>query len=227
MLAIFFINYKKKNVLLITISYLILIVLITQNIQFRWFVPLFIFVTLLYSYKNDYHYIFKKIIYVQVFFCTLTMLIFMYFSFPSLLNQNKKEEFLNKFAYGYPAIKFIEKNYKDHTIITRDENFYLLKNNYIPIFQYQIQKLNEDLFFNTSNLKNKSILIFINLKDNSKLKLESDEKLEIDHILKNHNICIKNKFYKKFNSSGRSFYTAISAKEDYLFIEGIKSDNMC
>ena len=23
---------------------------------------------------------------------------------------------------------------------------YLLKNNYIPIFQYQIQKLNEDLF---------------------------------------------------------------------------------
>ena len=98
------------------------------------------------------------------------MSIYMYFSFPSMLSESKKEEYLNKFAYGYPAVKFIEKDYKDHTIITREENFYLLKNNYIPIFKYEIQKMNKNLFFNTSKLKNNNILIVVNLKSNKKLK---------------------------------------------------------
>lgn len=227
MLAIFFINYKKKNIVLITVAYLIFIVLITQNIQFRWFVPLFIFGTLLYSYKNKYHYIFKKIIFIQLLCCISAMSIYMYFSFPSMLSESKKEEYLNKFAYGYPAVKFIEKNYKDHTIITREENFYLLKNNYIPIFKYEIQKMNKNLFFNTSKLKNNNILIVVNLKSNKKLKDGGQEGIEIDHILKNDNICLRHKFYKKFNTTGRSFYTSVSAQDNYLFIEGIKSDSKC
>ena len=136
-----------------------------------------------------------------------------------------KEKYLERFAYGYPAVQFIEKNYANHTVITREENFYILQNNYIPIFQYQIQKLNKNLFFNTSNLKNNEILIVINIKN--EIELKGIQKKEVDHILKNHNICVKEKFYKSFNASGRSFYTAVSAKFRYLFIEGFKSANTC
>ena len=224
-LAIIFIKYKKKNIILVTIIYLVSTILITKNIQLRWFIPLFIFATLLYDYKNNYHFIFKKIIFIQMFFCSILLLIFFYFSFPSLLNKNMKEKYLERFAYGYPAVQFIEKNYANHTVITREENFYILQNNYIPIFQYQIQKLNKNLFFNTSNLKNNEILIVINIKN--EIELKGTVKKEIDHILKNHNICVKEKFYKSFNASGRSFYTAVSAKFRYLFIEGFKSANTC
>ena len=87
--------------------------------------------------------------------------------------------------------------------------------------------MNKNLFFNTSKLKNNNILIVVNLKSNKKLKDGGQEGIEIDHILKNDNICLRHKFYKKFNTTGRSFYTSVSAQDNYLFIEGIKSDSKC
>ena len=167
LLFLFSINYKKNKYLLGLIIFFIFSVIILNNFQSRWFLPLLIFVAI-FANLNRFNFL-KKITYLQLIgvFCILIPMGLA--TFASNLGLLNKKFLFNKTFQAHKMIEYINENYEDEKVFSTLNYFYYF-DNVVPVYYpYITTKIEPDYY-----RKN---------EETTKLILWKDEKDYIDKII--------------------------------------------
>lgn len=189
-----FFSFKKSKFLLPLILYLFSI-LIIGNLQSRWFIPIIILSSLIFSIRNNFLLkLFRFTICFQIYFQIFTM---SYFNYNFLIN-NKK--FFPKYYHAYNIQKYLDKNYKDFIVISDLEADYYFKK-HISLYQYNIIRsankkksfisLEKDKYYIIAT-RNKKILNKFTEDHLDQIKILSNDKKEF--VFTERNIFRKNNF---------------------------------
>ena len=213
-ITLFLINYKNKNYFLLkTLLIFTSCVLITQNVQIRWFLPILLIAIIYYNRSNKFHGIFRKLIYLQSIAIILVLFIFHYFAFPSLIADKFKNKYLEKFVSGYNISHYLNKNFTNYNILSDIQTSYYF-DNFTPIYYYKFQKARNPLFIRSLISKNDNYI------------LVSRELPKIKEIISDDEICSSEILAKKFIFNNRAFY-----EKNYLipvyFVKVNKRENNC
>ncbi len=142
-------NLKKNKDLAFLLIFLILSVLVLNNFQNRWFLPVLIFICF-YADLNKYKF-FKKILYFQSF---VIMMILIPMALTSVLISAKilnKNLILNEFNNSYSIIQKINSEYPNHKIYSSHNSFYFF-NNVVPIYHPKyVMEFDKNYFISNKN----------------------------------------------------------------------------
>ncbi len=165
---LFSINYKKNKYLISLLIFFIIAVVLLNNFQSRWFLPLLIFICI-FADVNKFKF-FKKLSYVQLFGAACILVPLGFICFASNIGLINKNFVLDKFFNSYKMISYINKNYKDEKVFS-ELNYYYYFDNIVPVYYPKMVNKFDSNFY--KNNENSTKLI---LWDSKRIKRKENEK---------------------------------------------------
>ena len=181
----FFIDYKKNKYIFLKIFFFfIVMVILMQNLQVRWFLPIIFLISIFYNQIKNKKIIFNTLLYIQYSFVIIIMIFVSIISISTNINKNLKDMYLGKSIKGFSLYKTIKSQYPENKIITDFQFWYYMED---PYTIYNINS--KSIFFNQKNLtNNKKHILLLNAPNiNLKKLMKIIGKKESDYINKKFN----------------------------------------
>tara|TARA_B100000029_G_C17586148_1_gene961174 strand:- start:1146 stop:2879 length:1734 start_codon:yes stop_codon:yes gene_type:complete len=192
LLFLFSFNFKKDKYLVLILLFFILSVIILNNYQSRWFLPLLIFISIF--GKIDKLNLLKKINYIQLFGVCCIILPISLISLISNISLLDKKIILHKVVSSMQVVEEVNKKYNSQKIFSSLNNQYYF-DNIVPIYYPEINRKFDKNYFKRNESDTKLILWRDGL-NNTSIKY---------FVSKNFN-CKKYKKIEEFYYTPRRFY---------------------
>tara|TARA_B100000700_G_C14870214_1_gene773017 strand:- start:47 stop:1015 length:969 start_codon:yes stop_codon:yes gene_type:complete len=215
LLFIFSLNYKKNKNLLILISFFIIAVILLQNFQTRWFLPLFIFLSI-FANINKFNFL-KKTTYAQLLGISCILIPMGLTTMFSNIGIINKKFILDKVFQSHEMITYINKNFQGEKIFSKLNYFYYF-DNVVPIYYPQIVNKFEPNFYK-KNEHDVRLILWNNSITKSEEPNSYSAQMDLPTFVNNNFTCKKLTKIREFEVGvGRNFLNKNNNKNKfYLF----------
>ena len=155
LLFLFSFNYKKNKYLFSLLLFFIFAVVILNNYQTRWFLPLLIFISIF--ARIDKLIILKKITFLQLFGVSCILVPMSLVTLASNIGLLDKKIILDRIFQSHKMIEIINTKYKNEKIFSKINYFYYF-DNIVPIYYPIIVKKFDNDYYKNNEKTTKLIL---------------------------------------------------------------------
>ena len=202
-LIVFFLNKKNLKIFLLTAFIYFILIILIQNLQIRWFLPLYFFLILLIFEEDKFNIKTKFLVYPQamlsILLCMFYILLPIFGSFKN--NTSIRSFVLDKLSWDY---EFLSKTVNhNENLITNTENLYYIKSdNLVSLYMHDIiMFVKKDFYY--KKLEKKDYLLVYFLENDFRYESENDLKFYVRKIF-NNKINIQSFEILKVKRNGRS-----------------------